>query len=114
MSAPHLSNPKIPAPQGDEEPTELINMLTAKPYKAGDPYVARIRDGHALKVRQIDAVDDMTERMEQMRGFLNMGQDVYIANRFFCEYVSCPSLDLTQAEVVPQVGVEQWKLTRLY
>jgi maltose O-acetyltransferase len=88
MAAPHESNPRIPPPTGDENPEELINMLSARPYKAFDSYVSRLRDTQAAKVGEIDAIRDMGARMEQMREFLNMGQEVWIVNRFFCEYVS--------------------------
>jgi maltose O-acetyltransferase len=89
MSAPHLTNPRICPPEGDEDPTELINMISARPYKAFDAYVGRLRDTQAARVLEIDDIRDMEKRMEHMRGFINMGKEVYIVNRFFCEYVSC-------------------------
>jgi maltose O-acetyltransferase len=88
MSAPHLTNPRIPPPEGDEDHDQMAVMLAGQPYIGVDPYVMRVRDAAAIRVQDINTIRDMGKRMEAMREFLNMGNDVWISLGFFCEYVS--------------------------
>jgi hypothetical protein len=88
MTAPHESNPLIPAPEGDEDPTQLANMIAAKPYLAGDKYLDRLRNIGAIKLDEIVRVADGPTRMAMWKEFADITGEVFITQRFFCEYVS--------------------------
>ncbi|ODN81085.1 hypothetical protein L202_03180 [Cryptococcus amylolentus CBS 6039] len=86
LPAPHLSNPLIPPPEGDEDPTQLALMIAGEPYQANDKYLDRLRNRGAIKLDEIVKVADMDERMALWREFGNVGEDVLVVQRFFCEY----------------------------
>jgi hypothetical protein len=88
MSLPHEADPRIPAPNADEDPAELKLMISGQPYKSGDPYVGRIRDAHGIKVQQINRIDAMETRMDALRELIHMGKEVWIVQGLFFEYVS--------------------------
>ncbi|WVQ73607.1 hypothetical protein IAR50_003187 [Cryptococcus sp. DSM 104548] len=83
---PHLINPLIPPPEGDEDPTQLALMISGEPYQADDKYLNRLRNRGAIKLDAIVRVPDMDERMKLWKEFGNVGEDVMIVQRFFCEY----------------------------
>ncbi|ODO06056.1 maltose O-acetyltransferase [Cryptococcus wingfieldii CBS 7118] len=86
LPAPHLSNPRIPPPEGDEDHTQLALMIAGEPYQANDKYLDRLRNRGAIKLDEIVKVADMDERMTLWREFGNVGEDVLVVQRFFCEY----------------------------
>ena len=88
MSAPHETNHLIPPPEGDEDPTQLANMIAARPYLAPDKYLDRLRNIGAIKLDEIVQVADGPTRMAMWEKHANLGKDVFITQRFFCEYVS--------------------------
>ena len=89
MSAPHLSNPLIPYPEGDEDPTQLSLMIQGKPYLALDSYLDRLRNTGAIKLDKIVSEPDGEKRMDLWRKHAVIGPNCMIVQRFFCEYVSC-------------------------
>lgn len=88
MILPHQSNSRISPPSEDENPEELSQMLAGRPYHSWDSYIGRIRDAQAREVWEINQIIDMEPRMKAMRDFIYMGDQVWIAQGFFCEYVS--------------------------
>lgn len=88
MSAPHLTNPLIPPPEADEETTQLELMIAGKPYLSFKPYLERLRNRGAAKLQEIESEADQDKRMELWRKFAVIGENVFIVQRFFCEYVS--------------------------
>lgn len=86
MSAPHLSNPLIPAPEGDEDPTQLSLMIQGKPYLALDSYLDRLRNTGAIKLDKIVSEPDGEKRMDLWRKHAVIGPNCMIVQRFFCEY----------------------------
>nr|ODN93072.1 maltose O-acetyltransferase [Cryptococcus depauperatus CBS 7841] len=87
-AAPHLTNKLIPPPEGDEDPSQLALMIDAKRYFANDKYLDRLRNTGAIKLDEITRVADYKKRMALWREFADVGEDVFITQRFFCEYVS--------------------------
>ncbi|AAW43048.1 hypothetical protein CNBD6150 [Cryptococcus deneoformans B-3501A] len=86
MILPHQSNSRISPPSEDENPEELSQMLAGRPYHSWDSYIGRIRDAQAREVWEINQIIDMEPRMKAMRDFIYMGDQVWIAQGFFCEY----------------------------
>ncbi|WVN85412.1 uncharacterized protein L203_100558 [Cryptococcus depauperatus CBS 7841] len=85
-AAPHLTNKLIPPPEGDEDPSQLALMIDAKRYFANDKYLDRLRNTGAIKLDEITRVADYKKRMALWREFADVGEDVFITQRFFCEY----------------------------
>ncbi|OCF38497.1 hypothetical protein I317_07721 [Kwoniella heveanensis CBS 569] len=87
---PHELNPRIPPPQPElnEDPTQLLAMITCQPYHSWDKYIDRVRDSVSKRVWEINRVDEMDERMHQLRELIYMGEKVWIVQGLFFEYVS--------------------------
>lgn len=88
MPLPHETNAMISAPQGDEDATQLAVMLDAKPYLANDKYLCRLRNSSAIKLYEITSEPDGDKRMALWKQFANVGDNCFVVQRFFCEYVS--------------------------
>lgn len=87
LPLPHITNPLIPPPQADEDPTQLSLMIFGKPYNANDPYLDRVRNSFAIKLHEITSEPDGEKRMAMWRGVASIGEGCFITQRFFCEYV---------------------------
>ncbi|WVF71785.1 hypothetical protein IAT40_006593 [Kwoniella sp. CBS 6097] len=87
---PHELNSRIPpinaGPFKNEDPTEMLAMISCQPYHGSDPYVDRVREALGRRVQEINRIDPMEARMEALRQLIWMGNKVWIAQGFFFEY----------------------------
>ena len=93
MTAPHETDHRIPPPEDDETPDQLALMIAAKPYLATDKYLDRLRNLGAIKLNECVMEPDAEKRMALWAKFADIGEGVFITQRFFCEYVSHFSAD---------------------
>ncbi|KAL7419936.1 hypothetical protein Q5752_005855 [Cryptotrichosporon argae] len=88
--SPPALPPALPPLQPGESHTELLNMLSLRPYRASDPYLCRVRALGAAKVAEIARIGDMAERMRAYDAFLDLRKGErgasYIERGFLCEY----------------------------
>lgn len=104
--APHLTNKLIPPPEEGEDPTQLSLMISTKPYLALDKYLDRLRNRGAIKLDEITRTPDHEKRMELWKEFANIGENVSITQRFFCEYVSYISFMIRFPIEITMIGLQ--------
>lgn len=92
MSKPEWKVPRFEPNAADGETREQFdNMIAGQPYKAGDKYVARVRDSIVPLLAAANAELDMKKRMELFSQFIvfrggERNSGPYICQPFTCEY----------------------------
>lgn len=69
-----------------ETSEQLRIMAFGQPYKAVDPYLMRLRQWAQDRVKELNNIGDVQERMEAMRGFIEMPEgpiSVFICGSFY-------------------------------
>ena len=66
----------LPLALRDGETTEQLHiMMSGKPYQAVDPYLMRLRQWAQDKVKALNEITDLEQRMKVMKGFIQTPGD---------------------------------------